>query len=66
MTPVDSNEKMAKKQSFGDKVLAQKRDAKKMAKVVIAEKKPNGSYSYRHKMVHLDNLQSELAAAKNQ
>jgi hypothetical protein len=57
---------MAKKQSFGDKVLAQKREAKKLAKIVIAEKKPNGHYSYKHKMVHVDDLKAELAAAKNQ
>ncbi len=57
---------MAKKQSFGDKVLAQKREAKKLAKIVVAEKKANGHYSYKHKMVHVDDLQAELAAAKNQ
>lgn len=57
---------MAKKQSFGDKVLAQKREAKKLAKIVVAEKKPNGHYSYKHKMVHVDDLQAELAAVKNQ
>ncbi len=56
---------MAKKQSFGDKVLAQKREAKKLAKIVVAEKKPNGHYSYKHKMVHVDDLKDELAAAKN-
>jgi len=56
---------MAKKQTFGDKVLAQKRDAKKMAKIVIAEKKENGHYSYRHKMVDLNDVKSELAAAKS-
>ncbi len=56
---------MAKKQTFGDKVLAQKRDAKKMAKLVIAEKKENGQYSYRHKMVDASDVQSELAAAKS-
>ena len=32
---------MAKKQSFGDKVLRAKADAKKMAKIVIAEKNAN-------------------------
>ncbi|MGA0255123.1 MAG: DUF4295 domain-containing protein [Rhodothermales bacterium] len=57
---------MAKKQTFGEKVLAQKRDAKKLAKIVVAEKKPNGHYSYKHKMVHVDDLQAELSAAKNQ
>jgi hypothetical protein len=57
---------MAKKQTFGDKVLQQKAESKKLAKIVVAEKKPNGQYSYRHKMVHVDNLRAELAAAKNQ
>lgn len=56
---------MAKKQTFGDKVLRQKAEAKKLAKIVVAEKKPNGHYSYKHKMVHVDDLQAELAAAKN-
>ncbi len=55
---------MAKKQSFGDKVLRQKADSKKMAKVVLAEKKANGQYSFRHKMVHVDNVQDELKEAK--
>jgi len=57
---------MAKKQTFGDKVLKQKAEAKKMAKLVVAEKKPNGHYSYRHKMVHVDNVKDELASAKSQ
>jgi hypothetical protein len=55
---------MAKKQSFGDKVLKQKADAKKMAKVVVAEKKENGQFRFRSKMVHVDTLQDELKAAR--
>jgi hypothetical protein len=55
---------MAKKQSFGDKVLKQKADAKKMAKVVVAEKKENGQFRFRSKMVHVDTLQDELNAAR--
>jgi len=55
---------MAKKQSFGDKVLKQKAEAKKMAKMVIAEKKENGQYSFRHKMVNVNDVAAELSAAK--
>lgn len=55
---------MAKKQAFGDKVLKQKAEAKKMAKVVLSERKANGQYSFRHKMVHVDDLQNELKEAK--
>ena len=56
---------MAKKQSFGDKVLRSKRDAKRMAKMVIAEKKENGQYRFKTKMVDAANVKAELAAAKN-
>ena len=36
----------------------------KVAKVVVAEKKPNGQYRFVQKMVELDNVQNELNAAK--
>lgn len=36
----------------------------KMAKVVVAEKKENGQYRFRQKMVQIDNLQAELKAAR--
>ena len=55
---------MAKKQSFGDKILRQRADIKKMAKLVIAEKKANGHYSFRQKMVSASDVQAEIAAAK--
>lgn len=56
---------MAKKQAFGDKILRQKAEAKKMAKMVIAEKKSNGQYAFRYKMVHVDEVQNELKDAKS-
>jgi hypothetical protein len=56
---------MAKKQSFGDKVLRQKASAKKMAKIVVAERKENGSYRFRYKMVSQDDVQAELQAARS-
>jgi len=38
---------------------------KKMAKVIIAEKKKNGAYRFRQKMVPIDDVQKELKAAKS-
>jgi hypothetical protein len=38
--------------------------SRKMARIVVAEKKDNGSYGYRQKMVPLDNVEEELKAAK--
>ena len=55
---------MAKKQSFGDKVLKQKADAKKMARIVVSERKENGQFRFRSKMVHQDEVQSEIKAAR--
>ncbi len=55
---------MAKRQSFGDKVRKQKEEVRKMAKVVIAEKKSNGQYRFREKMVQLDDVQAEIKAAR--
>jgi len=36
----------------------------KMAKVVIAEKKENGQYRFRAKMVAIDNVQAEIKASR--
>jgi hypothetical protein len=55
---------MAKKQAFGDKVLKQKAESKKMAKIVVAERKENGQFRFRSKIVHVDTLQDELKAAR--
>jgi hypothetical protein len=56
---------MAKKQSFGDKIKKRRDLGRQMAKVVSAEKKPNGHYRFKQKMVHIDEVQNELKAAKN-
>ena len=55
---------MAKKQTFGDKVLRQRAEAKRMAKIVFAEKKANGHHSFRSKMVNVNDVKEELAAAR--
>ena len=38
--------------------------AKNMAKIVVAEKKANGQYSFRQKMVPLEEVQNELQGAR--
>ncbi len=40
------------------------RQENKMAKIVVAEKKENGQYRFRQKMVHLDQVQNEIKAAR--
>lgn len=55
---------MAKKQSFGDKVLKQKAAAKKMAKIIVSTKKENGHYSFQQRMVEQGDVQSVLAESK--
>jgi hypothetical protein len=41
------------------------RQENKMAKIVVAEKKENGQFRFRSKMVQLDNVQNELKAARS-
>lgn len=55
---------MAKKQTFGDKVRKQRRTGRQMAKIVSAEKKENGHYRFKQKMVHVEDVNDELKAAK--
>lgn len=55
---------MAKKQSFGDKVLKQKAESRKMARVVVAERKENGQFRFRSKMVSQESVQDEIKAAR--
>jgi hypothetical protein len=38
---------------------------KRVAKMIVAEKKPNGQYRFVQKIVELDNVQNELNAAKS-
>jgi len=56
---------MAKKQTFGEKVLAAKLAAKKMAKVVIAKSNGKGTYSFNETMVEQENVKDFLAKYKN-
>jgi hypothetical protein len=55
---------MAKKQTFGDKVLAAKLAQRKMAKVIIAEKSPKGTTSYREATIDVDKVNDYINAAK--
>jgi hypothetical protein len=57
---------MAKKaQTFAEKTARHGGEAKKMAKLVLSEKKPNGHFSFRTKMVSVDEVKSTLAQAKS-
>lgn len=40
-------------------------ESRKMARIVVAEKKNNGSYRFRQRIVPLDNVQDELKEAKS-
>lgn len=55
---------MAKKVSKNQRTDRGNKNQKKVAKVVVAEKKPNGQYRFVQKIVDLDDVQSELSAAK--
>lgn len=39
--------------------------ANRMAKIVVAEKKENGQYRFKQKMVPVDSVQAELKAAQS-
>ncbi len=55
---------MAKKQSFGDKILKRRQERKVMAKIIVAESKPNGSFRFKEKMVPQQAVEAELKAVK--
>jgi hypothetical protein len=55
---------MAKKQTFGDKALQAKLGQRKMAKVIVAKKRSNGSYGYSESIVDVNNVQDFLAKNK--
>ena len=38
--------------------------SRKMAKLVVAEKRENGSYGFRQKIVPLDEIEEEIESAK--
>ncbi len=55
---------MAKAQTFSDKVRKTRGATRQMAKIVAAEKKANGQYSFRARMVSVDAVQDALKAAR--
>jgi hypothetical protein len=56
---------MAKKVSKNQRTDRSKNTvANRMAKIVIAEKKENGQYRFKSKMVQVDDVQNELKAAQ--
>jgi len=57
---------MAKSQSFADKAAkGSRKDVKKMAKLVISQKKANGNYSFKTRMVSTDDVKGAIADAKS-
>lgn len=53
---------MAKKQSFGEKVLAAKMAQRKMAKVIITHKSPQGSAKFKEAIVDADKINDFISA----
>lgn len=57
---------MAKKaQTFAEKTAKHSGGAKQMAKLVLSEKKENGHFSFRTKMVPVDEVKSAIAQSKS-
>ncbi|MFU8859145.1 MAG: DUF4295 family protein [Cyclonatronaceae bacterium] len=52
---------MAKKQTFGDKVLAAKLAQRKMAKVIVSSKSDNGIYKFRESVVDAEKVNEFIA-----
>ena len=56
---------MAKKVSKNQRTdRGKNRQKNDMVKIVVAQRKPNGQYSYRAKMVKIDEAQAEMAASR--
>ena len=56
---------MAKKVSKNQRTdRGKNKQSVKVAKMIVAEKKPNGQYRFVQKMVPLDDVQNELNSAK--
>ncbi|MCH8569165.1 MAG: DUF4295 domain-containing protein [Balneolales bacterium] len=53
---------MAKKQSFGEKVLAAKMAQRKMAKVVISHKGAHGATKFKEAMVDADKVKDFVSS----
>jgi hypothetical protein len=57
---------MAKKQqSFADKVAKTRGGGRSMAKLVVSVKKANGHHSFKTRMVNINKVKEEIAAAKS-
>ena len=57
---------MAKKsQSFAEKTAKHGGEKKRMAKLVLTEKKENGHFSFRTKMVPVEDVKSAIAQSKS-
>ncbi len=52
---------MAKKQSFGEKVLAAKLAQRKMAKVIISHKTSHGSTKFRESIIDAERVKEYVA-----
>ena len=55
---------MAKTRTFGDKLRKSRGTGKRMARIIAAEKKPNGQIRFRVKVVPDDEVQRALSEAK--
>ena len=56
---------MAKKQSFGDKVAAQKAGQRKMARVILSHKNNKGSFSYREATIEQAEVKDYINANRD-
>lgn len=55
---------MAKKQSFGEKVLAAKLAQRKMAKVIISQKIERGTCKFKEAVIDSDKVQEFISGSK--
>jgi hypothetical protein len=55
---------MAKKQTFGSEALAAKAAARKMAKVVIANRNDKGKYAFNEAMIDQENVNEYISKNK--
>jgi len=55
---------MAKKQSFGEKVLAAKLAQRKMAKVILSQKIERGTCKFKEAVIDADKVQEYISGSK--
>jgi hypothetical protein len=56
---------MAKKQSFGEKVLAAKLSQRKMAKVIISSKSGVGTCKFKESVIEADRVQEYISSNRS-